>query len=388
MDRDAEREITEVLGVRPYRVDSVDSVPIHRPRFCWTNAELHPLEDVWLEEKVYWTEVHLPHPYPDTSQWLSEGASWPYADTNVVFPTSMKSIKRRHPPPRPAGYNRVDDNARWRWEADEFRFPPYQYDEKFIIWVGDKWRLIDSSERELLHGLGYQHTALCFNANQIKASPTEFEDARKSLIGDSFNCFSFVYFAAMACYKWMPKFTYQDLAQRGGLAPGFSCPLSWKAPMVRGLSYGQPPRNGTIQQLHATLLRRVNHTGSDIRIVSGTVMNSKSYPRQSVCASWWLWEKGFAYKWRRADHINSLELRSIIHAVEWRIRHFKECNCRIFHVTDSYVCMSIIAKGRSSSKMLRPLLQRLAAWLITFNLFLLVSHVESVDNPTDAASRQ
>lgn len=45
-------------------------------------------------------------------------------------------------------------------------------------------------------------------------------------------------------------------------------------------------------------------------------MNMKAYPRQSVCAEWWLWEKAFAYRWQKSDHINSLEL---IHAVEWRI---------------------------------------------------------------------
>lgn len=124
-----------------------------------------------------------------------------------------------------------------------------------------------------------------------------------------------------------------------------------------------------------------------MRISTGVLLNPRSYPRQSVPAGWWLWEKGFAYHWQRGDHINSLEFRSIIHAVKWRLRHFRETNCRVFHVTDSYVCMAIIAKGRTSSKMLRPLVQRLAAQLLCFNVYLIVSHVESIENPTDADSR-
>ena len=87
------------------------------------------------------------------------------------------------------------------------------------------------------------------------------------------------------------------------------------------------------------------------------------------------------------DHINSLELRSLIHAVEWRVKHLKEHATRLFHLTDSYVVMSICSKGRTSSRMLKPLLQRLSALLLAFDLYLLVAHVESSENPTDNASR-
>eukprot|EP00438_Fugacium_kawagutii_P003316 Skav229330 [mRNA] locus=scaffold2917:69352:73753:- [translate_table: standard] len=318
MDREAAQEISEVLGSKPYRVDSAQSVPIHRPRFCWTNVEIHPLEDVWLEEKEHWVEVNLCHAYPTDDQWLTEGAVWPYSG-EAVFPTAMKAIPRVRPPPRPAGLNRVGQDAILRWQADDFRFPPYQYDDRFVIWVNNKWRLLSSSEREVLHGLGIDHTSLCWNAGRIKDDPVGYEDVRRSLVGDSFNCFSFVYFAAMASYKWLPPFTYAKLVSRMGLAPGFNCPLSWSAPLTRKLTYGLPAGDYGVQHLHQALLRRVNHTGSDVRISTGVVMNSKCFPRQSVNAAWWLWKKGFAYRWKRSDHINSLEFRSIVHAIEWRL---------------------------------------------------------------------
>eukprot|EP00438_Fugacium_kawagutii_P000055 Skav215901 [mRNA] locus=scaffold1542:116365:121392:- [translate_table: standard] len=331
MDREAEQEISKVLGCKPYRVDSVQAVPLHRPRFCWTNVPIQPIDDVTLEEKQHWVEVNLCHEYPLSSQWLSPGAVWPFAGS-VAFPTCMKSIRRARPPPRPAGIDRVDQNAILRWQADDFRFPPYQYDERFLIWVQNRWRLLNSEEREILHGLGPGHTSLGWNAGQIKNDPLGYEDVRKSLVGDSFNCFSFVYFAAMASYKWLPRFTYATLVKRMGLAPGFCCPLSWEAPLTRELCYGQSSSGATVGHLHKALLRRVNHTGSDVRISTGAVLNAKAFPRQSVCAAWWLWQKGFAYRWKRSDHINSLELRSIVHAIEWRVRHFKEINCRIFHL--------------------------------------------------------
>lgn len=69
MDPDAELEITRALGVRPFRVDSADSVPIHRPRFCWHNLDITELAGAALEEKSRWTEVSLPHVYPRLEQW-------------------------------------------------------------------------------------------------------------------------------------------------------------------------------------------------------------------------------------------------------------------------------------------------------------------------------
>ena len=171
MDREAEGEITSTLGVKPLRFDPWDAVPIHRPRFCWTNVELSPMEGADLQEKDRWIEVSLPHAYPAVEQWLEEGAWWPGGEEGHVLPTAMKAIKRARPPPKPAGLERVSFDSVQRWEADQYRFPPYQYSEQFIIWVGDKWRLVSAEERELLHGLGFGHTKLCWNASAIKGDP-------------------------------------------------------------------------------------------------------------------------------------------------------------------------------------------------------------------------
>jgi hypothetical protein len=73
--------------------------------------------------------------------------------------------------------------------------------------------------------------------------------------------------------------------------------------------------------------------------------------------------------------------------MEWRIKHLKEHELRVFHLTDSYICMSIISKGRTSSAMLKRLLARLAALLLAFDLYLIVVHIESTSNPTDHDSR-
>ena len=51
MDQSAEAEISKTLGVKPYRMDPMEGVPIHRPRFCRTNMDLAPMDGVEVEDK-------------------------------------------------------------------------------------------------------------------------------------------------------------------------------------------------------------------------------------------------------------------------------------------------------------------------------------------------
>eukprot|EP00435_Cladocopium_sp_Y103_P053261 s1285_g17.t1 len=56
MDASAEAEITRALGTKPWRLDPAGAVPIHRPRFCWTNTGLSPMDGVVVEEKERWIQ--------------------------------------------------------------------------------------------------------------------------------------------------------------------------------------------------------------------------------------------------------------------------------------------------------------------------------------------
>ena len=88
-----------------------------------------------------------------------------------------------------------------------------------------------------------------------------------------------------------------------------------------------------------------------------------------------------------AEHINRLELRSILLALRWRVQRLGECQCRFIHLTDSYVSMSVVSKGRSSSEALMSVMRQIAALQLGFQLYPILIHVESTDNPTDDASR-
>ena len=74
----------------------------------------------------------------------------------------------------------------------------------------------------------------------------------------------------------------------------------------------------------------------------------------------------------------------------WSIRWsgLKTSDGRIFHITDSYIVLSVVSKVRSSSLQLHIVMRRLAAaLLLAHGLSLVVGHDESEENPTDHESR-
>ena len=208
------------------------------------------------------------------------------------------------------------------------------------------------------------------------------------MIPSAFIPLSFSIFAWAACFDIIPRTSYRELCMRMGAAPGFLLPLGLQCPLARKLQYGSRPNiGGKVADLGKLLLTKVNHTGSDVRVTSGAVLNPKAFPRQSGCAAWWIWNSAFKTRWKRMEHINGLEMRSILLALKYRISHLGESQCRFIHLSDSYVCISVISKGRSSSDMLMHILRKLAAYSFAFNMLPILVHLESTENPTDEDSR-
>lgn len=178
------------------------------------------------------------------------------------------------------------------------------------------------------------------------------------------------------------------LNQRIGLPPGSGLRISLACPLSSQPQYGNfYTQEWSPLSLNSFLAQRTNHTGSDIRITSGAYMNPKHAQRQSVVANCWKWTQIFKCRWKTPEHINPLEARAIMLAMFWKSRRGEMVNRRIFHLTDSDVCQSIFSKGRTSSKMMQPIVKKTNALLLASFLFLYLSHVDSMDNPTDEASR-
>ena len=299
----------------------------------------------------------------------------------------MKSIKRRQPPPAPAGLLRCDEATLERWTSDEFRFPPYQYmAEHLLVNEEGDLRYLNSEERELLLGFGWHHTRSALSAGQAKQDSQAFEDKRLSLCGDSFSMLSFGWIISQMCREWTPPLSPEMIIQRFGLAPGAGLAPHLPAPLGRHLAYG-PDDPNSFHPLVPQISRHVNHTGSDVSIALGTPFSSKAVSHASLRAGWWDWKILFKTRWRFEAHINYLEMKMVLQSIRWRARQTQASNARWLHLADSMVCNYILAKGRTSSKLLQPLTREIAAHVLALNSQPLYGHVDSIENPTDEASR-
>ena len=389
MDASARNEISNILGCEPYRLDPSRQVPMSRPRLCWTDVFVFETEGVQLRKCDGYTEMILEGEWPHPKQWLNPGAS--QVDPEVIYPTCMKCVPKEFPFRKAAGLERTDILSQQRWKEDQYRYPPYQYKPQYLIHDQQlgRCRLLDPSERERLMGYGSGHTTLALSASVAKQQKVHFEDERCSLIGDSFCIASFMAFAAFAAYTWTNFFSMADMNLRLGLAPGLCTHVKLAAPM--SLTPVYPAKSCpalSVKDLNAHLLQRTNHTGSDVRITSGQLLSAGAYPRESVSSTWWVWENIFQTQWRFSEHINGLEARAIYLSLVWKARNLLLANRRNLHVTDSYVCLSILSKGRTSSRKLHPIVSKICALLLASSSYLALCHVDSADNPTDEGSRK
>ena len=394
MDESAAREISWHQGNLPYLLDPVGAVPMRRPRFAWLSEGLEGVFlDVTFSEGRYWKTVEACAPYPFTKQWLQKGKEWQGEEVGAVFPTAMKSLPRRSPPSKPAGLERCSSLTLKRWEEDQFRYPPYQYDWKFVISDSHSWRLLSAEEKELLLGYGFEHTKPIWSASKAKQQKQAYDDARHCSLGESFSIYSFVMVAYAFCRSYLPQIHYSHLAKRMGMAPGFAAPLRVTCELSRELKYGSgqiPTKifNHGMSLFNRLLLRKTNHTGSDVRLTTGQLISQKVFPRQSVAAAWWIWKDVRTKRWTFKSHINVLELQMILESVRFQVERLKTADARIFHLADSYVAISVASKGRSSSQQLNRVLKHLNALLLAHGLQLVLGHVDSSENPTDEGSRK
>lgn len=271
-----------------------------------------------MEGLELWSEADYIRAYiaangPDPDQWVRPGWQWASAgNTKARLPTFMKSIKRVEPPPFPAGIQKTSVETREFWARDSYRFPPYQYAPQYRFHAGSSPpRLADASEREILLGFGAGHTATCMTASDMKKSFENYEDLRKSLCGDSFCILSFSIMAAAMCATMHPRMTPQQIINRLGLAPGASASPDQVVPMSRWLAYGEHIDDSNhLGKLTNLLGLTVNHTGSDVRLLTGELMGKHHSSHASVRACWWQWKHLFKVKWIQPSHINFLEMKN------------------------------------------------------------------------------
>ena len=135
----------------------------------------------------------------------------------------------------------------------------------------------------------------------------------------------------------------------------------------------------------------VSHKGEDVRLTGGSSAAPASWPRQAIPSRWWRWKEVASWRFKHQfgpEHINALELRSFLTALKWRVRSRAGLKKRNFHLLDSQVSIGVITKGRTSSRKLRLILEKIAALTVASKTVNLCGFCRTDDNPADRPSRR
>ena len=138
----------------------------------------------------------------------------------------------------------------------------------------------------------------------------------------------------------------------------------------------------SVKQLHRCSIFR----GSDIRLGTGVVMDPRVWPRREVQAWRWEWKTTLSYA-LEGQHLNVLEMQAILTALRWRLKRQNSLRLRCVHLTDSFICIAVLAKGRTSARVLHKVVRKINALILASSTTFAYGHVRSARNPADRPSR-
>ena len=426
-DQDVETMSSE-LAMECIRVCSSDLSWVRRPRLYWNSVELDDHPSFERQHGESYDVIRFEGKPEPLKLVCSEGWGLPAAelDPEMRLPTFTRAIPRKRPPPQPAGINQCDEQTLQRWREDRMRFPPYTYQPQFLFrhLETGRVRVANSSEREVLMGFKVNYTMALFKKEaRNEAEAQLYEDRRLAALGNSFHAPTVA--ALLDLWLWSKK-VRTDLLGLDSILEAWHRDMAVMAEELQG-----PEKKGNVQELSSELLseseelnlvaekrmfrpqwirppdnfmdasqvkefsqrlvhhylRRMEFRGSDVRLDLGIAFRPDAAPRTSIDPSRWMWTLGHAWPFRKEEHINVLELRAILHTLEWRARGPQFHKLRFLHLADSQICLAVLTKGRSSSRKLNRLLQKICSLCLALNVYPLWAWVESRLNPADGPSR-
>lgn len=137
--------------------------------------------------------------------------------------------------------------------------------------------------------------------------------------------------------------------------------------------------------LHA-LYKHIGLRGADVRLDLGCVLTAgrQSMPYPAFA---WEWSVVQSYPWAVQQHIHVLELIAFFDYLRGVINRTSFSSVRFFHILDSMVASSVVAKGRSSSRILNRTLRRIVGLCLAGDIYPLPLWTVSGWNYSDAGSR-
>eukprot|EP00971_Amphidinium_carterae_P341410 6480193-Amphidinium_carterae.1 len=304
-DLDLLEDITKFLGVLPMQVCGSSFSQTWRPRLMWLSWDMPTEPEIEYEVTSDRVLVHLPSRWCSPTAWADQG--WRPVSVASALPTFVRPIPRKYPPKNPSGYQQVDAATLQRWEADEFRFPPYQYEmAAMMVNQFGVLRVASPNERELLLGYPLDHTYPIADRAE-RASTQRHSDARNALLGKA---------SHIGVLMWLlsPLLAEQGAILRALSAKQIAECFGWNA------EHDNAHHEDEEALLTKFLLSRSSRRGQDIKI---NLWRQGSRPQLAhpLSTRCWEWKVCFGSQWKDThEHINALELRAFYLTVKWLAR--------------------------------------------------------------------
>ena len=179
------RVTQELREVEPnMELVAIDARGMHwsaRDRIYWTNFYVPKLDDEIEESFKQLRCLYVTQPLERLEDNLEDGArpSW-FGNESKRFHTFTRPWPVEEQPRQPNGLATATAEARARWEADSFRYSPYQYEDVYGVFDAEgNWRKLTGNERANIYGFpkGY------LTPEALRVPLTE--DEKCTLIGDT-----------------------------------------------------------------------------------------------------------------------------------------------------------------------------------------------------------
>ena len=390
--------VTRSAGILPYELDACGLTPCRRNRLFWFNWQVSSEPGVEIirpstSEPTDYGRIAFLLPVPP-DPYLTPG--WSLAGgIGQKVPAFVAAQPKAQPGLRPAGIDSCTERDLAYWEADKFRFAPYQYKYQHgLVHLKHGWRLANAYEREAMLGFPLGYTVECWPKSDRKRDPAKHDNYRLSLLGNSSSVpvIAYLLLHLLAPLKLCEDQTVNQIQKN--CQPGQSKHLNSFLTRPPWTAARQGKADGNDAMLVRKLSSLMSTRGTDVLLQAGTEP-ARSYDRlrTSVPARLWKWATACSWKWKKGgsgevEHINRLELRAVLTSVKWRILKAKQTRTRYLHLVDSLVSLHVINKGRSSSRKLRTILKKISAWLLLSANACVLGYVDTGQNPADAPSRR
>ena len=389
MDYEDCLHMNDSYGFPPWFIDASGVSLCNRPRLYWPSWDLVEGEGITMLMGSDGTlpiqgEVRLQGEVHE-KDFLESG--WKRVDEGRSLPTFTTARPSEKPLRRPAGLATCSPEEKLRWAQDKHKFPPYQYrDQNGLVHSSGEIRTPSVQEREVILGYPVNYTKQCLK-KQLHGSE-EHVNCRLTLLGNSWSIpvVTWIISCLVSLLGFCEPVSLQEIIRR--LCPG--APTDLQSLLLR------PPLGHSTKTLSCstTLVRKLagltSLKGEDLLLQSHTDVPTRYHRlRASVPAKLWRWSTVAGWKWEgSSEHINVLELRSVLTTIKWRVEQLKQSKTRFIHLVDSQVVLHALSRGRSSSRKMRRTLMRLCAYVLASGLVPIWGYVDTHQNPADRPSRR